>query len=207
MKQVSLKILECLERADEENSQFLLEQAAKYENLIDDMQKKYLKRQIKRIRKGNCKAEAGILFSELLTDFERIGDYALIWLNYMPICRITKDGFAAICCKSLFFPISRIGGTSVAIPFIRKILDLILKLRKILVGNASFLYTTSSSRFAAATTRPNAAVALALAGFSAAFLGIFTPSLRISLEARSTHPPEYGAKVGQPIVSSTKFAK
>ena len=77
MKQVSLKILECLERADEENSQFLLEQAAKYENLIDDMQKKYLKRQIKRIRKGNCKAEAGILFSELLTDFERIGDYAL----------------------------------------------------------------------------------------------------------------------------------
>ncbi len=47
MKQVSLKILECLERADEENSQFLLEQAAKYENLIDDMQKKYLKRQIK----------------------------------------------------------------------------------------------------------------------------------------------------------------
>lgn len=77
MKQVSLKLLECLERADGENSQFLLEQAAKYENLIDDMQKKYLKRQIKRIRKGNCKAEAGILFSELLTDFERIGDYAL----------------------------------------------------------------------------------------------------------------------------------
>ena len=41
------------------------------------MQKKYLKRQIKRAKKGDCKAEVGIMFSELLTDFERIGDYAL----------------------------------------------------------------------------------------------------------------------------------
>lgn len=36
-KMLLLLLLIFLERADGENSQFLLEQAAKYENLIDDM--------------------------------------------------------------------------------------------------------------------------------------------------------------------------
>ena len=40
------------------------------------MQKTYLAGQIERAKTGKCKTESGILFSELLTDFERIGDYA-----------------------------------------------------------------------------------------------------------------------------------
>ena len=35
------------------------------------------KKQIERMKSGSCNAEAGILFSELLTDFERIGDHVL----------------------------------------------------------------------------------------------------------------------------------
>ena len=29
------------------------------------------------MKNGDCMAEAGLLFSEMLTDFERIGDHAL----------------------------------------------------------------------------------------------------------------------------------
>lgn len=74
MKQINLKILEQLCMNGMESQ---IEKVEKHENIIDNMQKKYLKRQMKRIKKGNCKPEAGILFSELFTDFERIGDYAL----------------------------------------------------------------------------------------------------------------------------------
>lgn len=77
MKQVSMKILEVIDFTDATSPSSQLETISKYESLMDDMEKKYLKRQIKRAKKGDCKAESGILFSELLTDFERIGDYAL----------------------------------------------------------------------------------------------------------------------------------
>ena len=42
-----------------------------------DLEEMYLKKQIERMKSGSCNAEAGILFSELLTDFERIGDHVL----------------------------------------------------------------------------------------------------------------------------------
>lgn len=77
MKQINLRILELLCMNGTEPSELQIEKVEKYENIIDDMQKKDLKRQMKRVKKGNCKPEAGILFSELLTDFERIGDHAL----------------------------------------------------------------------------------------------------------------------------------
>ena len=34
-------------------------------------------RQLDRMRRGTCTDEGGIIFSELLTDFERIGDHVL----------------------------------------------------------------------------------------------------------------------------------
>ncbi|HIW82917.1 MAG TPA: Na/Pi cotransporter family protein [Candidatus Dorea gallistercoris] len=77
MKQISIKILEVIDFTDETTPASQLQAISKYESLMDEMEKKYLKRQIKRAKKGDCKAESGILFSELLTDFERIGDYAL----------------------------------------------------------------------------------------------------------------------------------
>lgn len=77
MKEISVQTLEALDFTDLTQAEEILQKVSEGEKAIDDMQKKYLKQQIKRAKKGDCKAEAGIMFSELLTDFERIGDYAL----------------------------------------------------------------------------------------------------------------------------------
>ena len=77
MKEISIQTMEALELSDLNQAKEILAKVSEGEKTIDDMQKKYLKRQIKRAKKGDCKAETGIMFSELLTDFERIGDYAL----------------------------------------------------------------------------------------------------------------------------------
>lgn len=77
MKEICAQTLDVLEFSDTAQSKLILNKVEEGEKEIDNMQKKYLKRQIKRAKKGECKAEAGIMFSELLTDFERIGDYAL----------------------------------------------------------------------------------------------------------------------------------
>ena len=50
---------------------------AAMEQQIDDMTNTYRDSHLKRMRKGECSDEACILFSELLTDFERIGDHLL----------------------------------------------------------------------------------------------------------------------------------
>ena len=47
------------------------------EQRIDDMTEEYRRKQLERMRQGACSDEACIIFSELLTDFERIGDHAL----------------------------------------------------------------------------------------------------------------------------------
>ena len=44
---------------------------------MDDMTDDYRRNQLDRMKAGVCSEEACILFSELLTDFERIGDHAL----------------------------------------------------------------------------------------------------------------------------------
>lgn len=47
------------------------------EQKIDDLTKEYREKHLQRMRKGDCSEEACILYSELLTDFERIGDHVL----------------------------------------------------------------------------------------------------------------------------------
>ncbi|MGE4277107.1 MAG: Na/Pi cotransporter family protein [Lawsonibacter sp.] len=47
------------------------------EQRIDDMTDQYRLDQLGRMREGTCNEEACILFSEMLTDFERIGDHVL----------------------------------------------------------------------------------------------------------------------------------
>ncbi|MBR4027298.1 MAG: Na/Pi cotransporter family protein [Lachnospiraceae bacterium] len=54
-----------------------LSEVASMEQQIDDMTKRYRERHLERMRKGLCNEEACVLYSELLTDFERIGDHAL----------------------------------------------------------------------------------------------------------------------------------
>jgi len=50
---------------------------ASMEQRIDDLTKKYRENMLQRIQKGTCSGEGSILYSEMLTDFERIGDHAL----------------------------------------------------------------------------------------------------------------------------------
>ena len=54
-----------------------LSQVAQLEQRIDDMTADFRREQLIRMRDGVCSDEACILYSELLTDFERIGDHVL----------------------------------------------------------------------------------------------------------------------------------
>ena len=77
MKELNMTVLNNIDFSGNADSHIVLFETTKYESLIDEMQKKYMKRQLKRVRKEDCKPEVGILYSSLLTDFERLGDYAL----------------------------------------------------------------------------------------------------------------------------------
>ena len=72
VKNATDKIL--IEPQDVSNWLFEIE---KTEQKIDDMTKEYREKHLQRMRKGECSDEACILYSELLTDFERIGDHIL----------------------------------------------------------------------------------------------------------------------------------
>ena len=50
---------------------------ADLEQQIDDMTDQYREKHLQRMRRGECTAEACVLYSEMLTDFERIGDHVL----------------------------------------------------------------------------------------------------------------------------------
>lgn len=54
-----------------------LPEFAAIEQKIDDITEEYREKHLERMREGKCTEEACILFSELLTDFERIGDHIL----------------------------------------------------------------------------------------------------------------------------------
>lgn len=54
-----------------------LSDIAAFEQRIDDMTETYREQHLERMRQGKCTEEACILYSELLTDFERIGDHIL----------------------------------------------------------------------------------------------------------------------------------
>ena len=47
------------------------------EQKIDDMTARYREAHIHRMKNGQCSEEACILYSEILTDFERVGDHVL----------------------------------------------------------------------------------------------------------------------------------
>ena len=61
------------------------------EQRIDDITTQYRNNMFARIQQGTCSDEGSILFSEMLTDFERIGDHALnISDEMMKIAMIEK---------------------------------------------------------------------------------------------------------------------
>lgn len=69
--------LDNLKEVTSENVERILSQAVIIEQKTDDMRDKYFKKQMQRLKKGKCKPQSGIVFSEILTDFERMGDHAL----------------------------------------------------------------------------------------------------------------------------------
>ena len=77
MKAQCIAALDNLKEVSSENVERILSQAVIIEQKTDDMRDKYFKKQMQRLKKGKCKPQSGIVFSEILTDFERMGDHAL----------------------------------------------------------------------------------------------------------------------------------
>ena len=76
MRDISLRAVSALFSGEAGGSQWLA-QVAQLEQKIDDMTEDFRRAQLIRMRDGICSDEACILYSELLTDFERIGDHVL----------------------------------------------------------------------------------------------------------------------------------
>ncbi len=75
MRSVSVEAIERLEDASQPGT--LLPDVSVLESAMDDMTMRFRDNHLERMKSGICSENACILFSELLTDFERIGDHAL----------------------------------------------------------------------------------------------------------------------------------
>ena len=76
MRDICLECVDYLLTPVAGNVEWLSEVSA-LEQRIDDMTDQFRRDQLDRMRSGVCNEEACILYSELLTDFERIGDHVL----------------------------------------------------------------------------------------------------------------------------------
>jgi len=76
MRDISIRAVSALLSVDA-GAQDWLTNVAQMEQRIDDMTADFRREQLVRMRDGVCSDEACILYSELLTDFERIGDHVL----------------------------------------------------------------------------------------------------------------------------------
>ena len=77
MKSLTVDTMEFLEGDRREDAATMLINVSRGEQDIDDMTDEYRNRQMDRMRNGVCTAEVSVIYSEMLTDFERIGDHLL----------------------------------------------------------------------------------------------------------------------------------
>ena len=77
MKKQCIASLDNVKDVNSDNVGTVLQRAVELEQKTDDMRDKYFKKQMQRLKKGKCKPQSGIVFSEILTDFERMGDHVL----------------------------------------------------------------------------------------------------------------------------------
>lgn len=77
MKKVCMDALHELSDTTPQNRLQVLGESTVWEQQIDDTTALYRQNQIARIKKGSCDIETSILYSEMLTDYERIGDHVL----------------------------------------------------------------------------------------------------------------------------------
>ncbi|HSI66491.1 MAG TPA: Na/Pi cotransporter family protein [Planococcus sp. (in: firmicutes)] len=59
------------------NSHELAREVAVQEDLIDKMERKFRKKHIMRLNEGTCSAQAGIVFVDIVSNLERIGDHSV----------------------------------------------------------------------------------------------------------------------------------
>ncbi|WP_019413694.1 Na/Pi cotransporter family protein [Paenisporosarcina sp. TG20] len=59
------------------NSQELAREVAEQEDLIDKMERQFRKKHILRLNEGTCVPQAGIVFVDIVSNLERIGDHAV----------------------------------------------------------------------------------------------------------------------------------
>lgn len=76
MHKTSLTAMDCMSCIQSETESLYLK-IEELEQQFDDMTDCFRQRQIKRLKKQKCSDEACVIYSEMLTDFERIGDHIL----------------------------------------------------------------------------------------------------------------------------------
>lgn len=76
MRDITKKAIDLILNRQGDTTEWLCKVSA-IEQQIDDMTVSYRESHLERMRQGLCTEEACVLYSELLTDFERIGDHAL----------------------------------------------------------------------------------------------------------------------------------
>ena len=77
MKKICMSSLHELFDTTHKNRLQVLGETTVWEQQIDDTTTLYRNNQISRIKTGSCDIETSILYSEMLTDYERIGDHVL----------------------------------------------------------------------------------------------------------------------------------
>ena len=77
MQSVSQQAMELLVGDKRDMSRQLLADVAKAEQKMDDMTDAYRTAQMDRMKTTTCSPEASVIYAQMLTDFERIGDHLL----------------------------------------------------------------------------------------------------------------------------------
>lgn len=77
MKDLTVSAMALLEGDRREDAATMLAGVVKAEQDVDDMTGEYRNAQMERMKTTECSAEASVVYSEMLTDFERIGDHLL----------------------------------------------------------------------------------------------------------------------------------
>lgn len=77
MQKITQDAIDYVIHKGEEDTTKWLSRIAAMEQKIDDMRSTYREKHLQRMRDGICSEDACVLYSELLTDFERVGDHVL----------------------------------------------------------------------------------------------------------------------------------
>ncbi|MEG1782314.1 MAG: Na/Pi cotransporter family protein, partial [Oscillospiraceae bacterium] len=77
MKAVTVQSLNLIDVSQDNSAGLMLEEVVAAEQKIDDMTDEYRFAQMDRMKTTVCTAEASVIYSEMLTDFERMGDHLL----------------------------------------------------------------------------------------------------------------------------------